>query len=188
MFFKRKNRSDISERELVVLAKKNIHYFEELYNRNFEIVFRFTFKRLGGNESLSADITQETFIKAMGALSRYEDRGYAFSTWLIRIAQNEINMYFRKNKKVQEIVINHEEIVPLAREIYDNHSFTEENYENLIKMLNDLPPDQADLLELRFFQNMPFKKIADIYDITEANAKMKIYRIIEKMRTLGSEL
>ena len=38
-----------------------------------------------------------------------------------------------------------------------------------------------DLIELRFFQEMSFKEIADIYSITEANAKMRVYRILEKL-------
>jgi RNA polymerase sigma-70 factor, ECF subfamily len=35
---------------------------------------------------------------------------------------------------------------------------------------------------LRFFQQLSFKEIAAIYGISEANAKMKIYRILEKMK------
>jgi RNA polymerase sigma-70 factor, ECF subfamily len=42
-----------------------------------------------------------------------------------------------------------------------------------------------DLIELRFFQQLSFKEIADIYGITEANAKMRIYRILEKMQQNG---
>jgi DNA-directed RNA polymerase specialized sigma24 family protein len=33
---------------------------------------------------------------------------------------------------------------------------------------------------------MSFRKIADIYDISEANAKMRVYRIIEKLRNIGA--
>ena len=47
--------------------------------------------------------------------------------------------------------------------------------------LNGLPQESIDLIELRFFQELSFKEIADIYSITEANAKMRIYRILEKM-------
>jgi RNA polymerase sigma-70 factor (ECF subfamily) len=57
-----------------------------------------------------------------------------------------------------------------------------ENQEKLIQCINNLEPDQMDLIELRFFQEMSFKEIADIYDISEANAKMRIYRLIEKIQ------
>jgi RNA polymerase sigma-70 factor (ECF subfamily) len=51
-----------------------------------------------------------------------------------------------------------------------------------VELLNTLKPEQLDLIELRFFQQLSFKEIADIYSITEANAKMRIYRILEKMQ------
>jgi RNA polymerase sigma-70 factor (ECF subfamily) len=35
---------------------------------------------------------------------------------------------------------------------------------------------------LRFFEKRPFKEVADILDITENNAKVKIYRLLQKMK------
>ena len=163
-----------------------MRYFEELYERNFEFVFRFLFKRLSGNEDLAGELAQKTFIKTMGAIGKYEDRGYAFSTWLIRIAQNEANMFYRSSKKIVLIELTEIEVRPLISEVYELSEFQDEHYELLIKLLNDLPDDQSDLIELRFLHEMSFKKIADIYNITEANAKMRVYRIIEKLRKIGA--
>jgi RNA polymerase sigma-70 factor (ECF subfamily) len=58
---------------------------------------------------------------------------------------------------------------------------TIEDQEKLMEQLNELPQENLDLIELRFFQELSFKEIAEIYSITEANAKMRIYRILEKM-------
>ena len=54
--------------------------------------------------------------------------------------------------------------------------------QRLVQKVNELAPDQVDLIELRYFQGISFKEIAEIYNITEANAKMKIYRILEKLK------
>ena len=56
-----------------------------------------------------------------------------------------------------------------------------EDQERLVTAINNLQQEQQDLIELRFFQEMSFKEIAEIYDITEANAKMRTYRILEKI-------
>jgi RNA polymerase sigma-70 factor (ECF subfamily) len=56
-----------------------------------------------------------------------------------------------------------------------------DDQEKLMEMINNLGQEQLDLIELRFFQELSFKEIAEIYSITEANAKMKVYRILEKM-------
>ena len=54
--------------------------------------------------------------------------------------------------------------------------------EKLIEMINELEQVQQDLIELRFFEGMSFKEIAAIYNITEATAKMRTYRILERIR------
>lgn len=183
--FRRKQLKSLDESELIRLAKKDTRHFEELYERNFEFVFRFLFKRLSGNEDLTNELTQKTFIKAIGAIKKYEDRGFAFSTWLIKIAQNEANMFFRSSKKTVLIEFSGAEVKPLLTEVYVSSEFKDEHFEKLIELLNDLPDEQSDLIELRFLHEISFKKIADIYNITEANAKMRVYRIIEKLRKIG---
>ena len=61
LFSFRKHKKNLSEAELIVLAKEDSHYFGELYDRYFERIFRFVFKRLGGNEEVAGDLTQQTF-------------------------------------------------------------------------------------------------------------------------------
>lgn len=174
--------AQLTESELISTAKESDKAFGELYRRNFDKIFRFVFKRLGGNESLSSDITQQTFIKAFAAINKYEDKGYAFSTWLIRIAQNEINQYFRKSKKVYTVEIEERHVIDFMDFMELGEADSEDKQEMLINILNNLKQEYLDLIELRFFQQKSFREIADIYAISEANAKMRIYRIIEKIK------
>ena len=53
--------------------------------------------------------------------------------------------------------------------------------EKLIEMLNGLEESHLDLIELRFFQQISFKEIAEIYSVSEATAKMRTYRILERI-------
>lgn len=178
---KRKNIKDLSDAQIVELAKKESHYFGALYDKYFEQIFRFVFKRLGGKEDEAGDITQQTFIKAMGNLSRYEDRGLPFSSWLYRIAQNEVSMFFRKQKKNYSVSIDENRIQDLATEANLNMYMSIDEQEKLIEMLNEMEEEHLDLIELRFFQELSFKEIAAIYSISEANAKMRTYRILERI-------
>lgn len=172
----------MTEKDLILRAQSDVRYFEFLYERNFDKVYRFVFKRLSGNEEICGELTQITFIKAMHALPKYEDRGYAFSSWLIRIAQNEINMFFRKLKKDYHVDVNENQLNQLSIELNSEDFFTIQQQEKLIDLLNSLPEDKLELIEMRFFNGMSFKEIAEVHQITEANAKMKIYRIIEKLK------
>jgi RNA polymerase sigma-70 factor (ECF subfamily) len=178
--FKR-NISDLTESELIQLAKKESRYFGVLYERYFEQIFRFVFKRLGGDEDLAGDITQQTFMKAMANIVKYEDRGLPFCSWLYRIAQNEVSMHFRTLKKNYTVAVDENRIKEVAAEASLSGYMTIEEQEKLIQLINELDEGQMELIELRFFQEMSFKEIAEIYNITEANAKMRTYRILEKI-------
>lgn len=179
--FKRK-RPIPDEREQIKMAQEDSRHFGPLYETYFEQVFRFIFKRVGGNEEAAGDLSQTTFIKAMANIGRYEDRGLPFSAWLYRIAQNEVNMFFRAQKKNYFVEIDERKVGSILEETTGESGFTQQELEQLIEIINNLEETQLDLLELRFFQEMSFKEIADIYSITEANAKMRLYRLLEKIK------
>jgi len=177
----RKKIKEISESEAIRLSKEDSKYFSVLYDQYFDQIFRFVFKRLGGLEAEAGDLTQVTFIKALANIDKYEDRGFPFSSWLYRIAQNEVSMYFRKESKNRTVPVDENRVKDLASEAQLTNYMSMDDQQLLIDIINDLDEDQMDLIELRFFQQLSFKKIAEIYNITEANAKMRIYRLLEKI-------
>ena len=177
----KKNSEKLTESELIALAKTDSKYFGVLYDIYFDQIFRFVFKRLGGKEHTAGDITQQTFIKAMANIQKYEDRGFPFSSWLYRIAQNEVSMFFRKEKKTHTVSIDENQLSDMASEAAIGQHMSQEEQEQLIEMMNELEEEQLDIIELRFFQGLSFKEIATIYSISEANAKMRTYRILERI-------
>ena len=176
-----RNIEKLADSEVIALAKKKSKYFGELYNRYFEQIYRFVYKRLGGMEHIAGDLTQQTFMKAMANLHKYEERGFPFSSWLYRIAQNEVAMYFRSQKKNVSVEINEQQLSSIVSELQNGQFMSLDEQETLVAILNSLKDEHLDIIELRFFQEMSFKEIADIYSITEASAKMRTYRILENI-------
>lgn len=134
----------------------------------------------------TGDICQTAMLKAMMNLPKYEDRGFPFSAWLYRIASNEVNLYFRKQKKNGFIEIKETHIVDLMSEVEIVNSNSIDKQEQLLLILESLKPKESELIEMRFFFKYSFKEIADFYNISEANAKMRLYRIIDKLKTKWS--
>ncbi len=170
--------------ELVERAKKNRNDFGALYEKYFEQIYLFIFKRVG-NESTAGDICQVTMFKAMMNIHKYEDRGYPFTTWLYRIASNEVNLHFRKVKKVAEVEIKETHVITLMDEMDFNNKKDVDSQEKLIAILNKLKPEQTEIIELRFFLGYSFKEIAEFYSTSEASAKMKLYRLLEKIKKMS---
>lgn len=187
MFQLRQHRKNLSESEVIELAKKDTFYFGQLYEQYFDRIFRFTYKRLGGNEEVAGDLTQQTFMKAMANIKQYEDRGLPFCSWLYRIAQNEVSMFFRSSKKTQTVDVDESKFKDLCSEANLDSYMSMDQQDMLVSLLNEMEQEQLDLIELRFFQGLSFKEIADIYSITEPNAKMRVYRILEKLNKKWNE-
>ena len=85
---------------MIVLLKRDLKYFEPLYNKYFESIFRFIYRKIG-DEAIVADVTSKVFFNAMKALPKYENRNVPFGAWLYRIASNESNKHFQTTKKQQ---------------------------------------------------------------------------------------
>lgn len=164
----------------VQAAQQNPAKFRVLYQRYHEPIFRFVFKRTV-DEVLAADLTSQVFLKAMQKIDKYVFKGVPFSAWLFRIASNEIAQHFRKQNKSRVVALEERTAHDLEDE-YEDKADLDININLLKSVIQDLKPDEVELLELRFFEKRPFKEVADILDITENNAKVKIYRLLQKMK------
>lgn len=118
---------------------------------------------------LAQDIVQDTFLKAMGAIrtNRYKEEG-ALGSWLMRIASNLCIDHFRRVEKMPtdlngdliEIYLPDSE---LNREEQIIKSEIEKCMQDLIE---NLPSDQKEVIILRHYCSMSFKKIAQITGVS----------------------
>jgi RNA polymerase sigma-70 factor (ECF subfamily) len=167
------------EEQMILAAKADPQSFAPLYERYFNDLFRFLFRRSGDRE-LTADLTQQTFLKALLALPRYQPRGLPFRAWLYRIALNELRMHWRKRKEVV-MDLGWKELHPLAEECGVQQQ--EEEMQLIVSGLERLKPDQAQLIELRFFDGLSFAEVGQVLGIGEDAAKMRTHRVLGTLRT-----
>ena len=170
---------------LVHRAKKNPAYFAPLYEKYFDQIFIFIFKKTR-NEELTGDLTSQVFLKAILNINKYEDRGYPFSSWLYMIASNEVNLHYRKIKKINEIEIQEKDVVHLLDEFKSMNTI--EHQEKLIDAMNKLSEKDTEIIDLRYFEKKSFKEIGEILQISHGAAKIKLYRSVEKLKTLFNKL
>jgi RNA polymerase sigma-70 factor (ECF subfamily) len=69
-------------------------------------------------------------------------------------------------------------------EEFTSDSHLEDLKSRLPAILQKLTVEELQVIELRFFEQRPFKEVADIIGITETYAKVKVYRILDKMKKL----
>ncbi len=167
------------EEKLILAAKENPSRFSALYERYYEQILKFVYQRVVTKED-AFDITQQVFLQAMLSLHKYELRGFPFSSWLYRIAINELNQVFRKNEKQRGVNLEEKHLQEIVEEM--NVVSDTEKESAVLNALTTLDEEDFRLIEMRFFEKRPFKEIGEILNITEPNTKMRLYRILDKLK------
>ncbi|MGZ4035941.1 MAG: RNA polymerase sigma factor [Bacteroidia bacterium] len=168
------------EQDLIKAAKKDASKFDTLYKKYYEQIFLFILKRVE-SEDTAADITSQVFLKALTNLSKYKEMGLPFSSWLFRIARNEVYDLYHQNKIEMVVSLESNGVWKIIKEIGEDEK---QDHTHLNLALEALADDEMELIELRFFEKRHFKEIAEILDITENNAKVKTYRILDKLKKI----
>ncbi len=174
------NTIKMEEKIQIESAKLDPKNFKVLYDKYFSRIFTFILSRVNDKDH-SSDLTSQVFLKALINIKNYKYRGLPFSAWLFRIAINECNQFFRATKKYRTIVLDGAFSEALMCEIVRKDS-NEDNHRKLGEIIKNLKMEEVQLLELRFYENKSFREIGYIMDVTENYAKVKLYRLLDKMK------
>lgn len=158
---------ELSDQELVqAFLNGDESCIETLINRHRAKVYTYILLTIK-NQSLAEDLFQETFIKVIQSLRRgkYRDNG-RFLSWVIRIAHNLIIDHYRKEKQLNTISNDDNEI-----DLFNSKTLADDNVEQLLvndqirkdirKLINELPQDQREVVLLRHFGELSFKEISE---------------------------
>ena len=175
------NEDMLNEQVLVESARKDPEQFKGLYNKYYERIYLFVWQRVDDKE-LAHDVTSQVFLKAMTNLHKYEFKGVPFASWLYRIAKSEVYTAFRKEQAKRTVNMDTAGLGAMVEDM------EEDKYGPYIEVLKEsvteLEEEDMQFVEMRFFEKRAFKEIADIFGITENNAKVKTYRILEKLKKI----
>lgn len=170
----------------------NNEAFDKLLKRHQEKIFNYIL-RIIKNEDVANDIFQETFVKAILTIKqgRYTENG-KFPAWISRIAHNLIIDYFRqeKSENVQSSDMNDVDILnrkELCEETIEDIMISDQIREDVKYLIKELPPLQREVLNMRYYQNLSFKEIADITGVSINTALGRMRYAILNLRRLAAE-
>lgn len=149
--------------------------FAELYRRYLTPVYRFIFRRVGGDIAAAEDLTSQVFLEALNSLSGYRERGQ-FAAWLFTIARRRLADRYRRPG------MNSLEDVPEALLGIADGLEQREDLQRLKQLLAALDDEKRELLQLRFSAGLSFADMAAVLGRKEAAVKMSFYRVLERLR------
>ena len=168
-----------NELDVIQRSKKDPKAFQPLYDAYFDQIFIFVHRRVG-DKDIAADLTSQTFLKALTKIDKYKDMGYPFSAWLYKIALNEVRYHYRKQSKTMEYYAD-DAVTYNIEEVFEE-TCNEELLERITESLHAFGDSAVRLIEMRFFEQKSFRDISFILGISEANAKMRTYRLLGKIK------
>ena len=165
---------NLSDNELVQLyINGNEESLAVLIHRHKRKIYSYIYI-ITRDKTLSEDVFQDTFFKVIQTLKRgqYNEEG-KFLPWLLRIAKNLIVDHFRRLKKMPTIpaIINEEgeetaifDLIPAADAGDENEQ--SEFKRDMRNLVNELPPEQREVVIMRTYYDMSFKEIAEFTNVS----------------------
>jgi RNA polymerase sigma-70 factor (ECF subfamily) len=155
---------------------------EVLVDRTYSAVYASVY-RLCGDSDLAADLTQETYQKAWGALKGFDGRSQLF-TWLYRIAYTTFLNHVRRPRRMTSLdepdAIDVQDERPGAEQLLSDA----EEATRLREAVMKLPEDLRFTVTAHFWGGLPVKEIASIEEITTVAIRKRLHKafgLIEAM-------
>jgi RNA polymerase sigma-70 factor (ECF subfamily) len=153
---------------------------EELYLIHFDRIYSYLHVSVG-NRHDAEDLTTQTFLKMLESIGRFRWQSAPFSAWLFRIAHNLAMDHFRANKRWQP-----EEDVPEpeADEVTSAETGALESIgrKSMLELIDDLSPEQQQVLTLKFVFNFANAEAATILGKTEGAIKSLQHRALVSLQ------
>ncbi|MCI5784121.1 MAG: sigma-70 family RNA polymerase sigma factor [Bacteroidales bacterium] len=166
--------------------------FDILLNRYRSKIFSYIF-HIVKNQDVADDIFQETFVKIIMTIKqgRYVETG-KFSAWVTRIARNLVIDYFRQEKSENLVSIDNDDVDLLNRRDLSDSTIEDNMVQTQIcndirRLIHSLPDSQRNVIEMRFYQNMSFKEIADATNVSINTALGRMRYALMHIRKLAKE-
>ena len=169
--------ASISDIALVtqVAVFHNKQAFDQLVRKYQSPVRRFFLNQTLGDEQLSDDLAQETFIKAYVGIRGFKGLS-SFGTWLYRIAYNEFYNHMRRHQEEHVDDISRLGDVSTADADAFDASMT---VQEALARLND---NERVAVTLFYIEDQPLKQVAKIMQLPEGSVKSLIFRAKGKMK------
>ena len=187
------NLKKLSDHELLnTYISGNEDSINVLLNRHRKRILDYIYMMVK-NRDVADDIFQETLIKVVRFVQegRYTENG-KFLSWVLRIAHNQVIDYFRQKKQRNNVSEGDAGYDILNNQKFSDHTVEEKFITNQIetdvrKLIDFLPPEQKEVVLMRYYMGLSFKEIAEQTDVSINTALGRMRYALINLRKLIDE-
>lgn len=152
-----------------------------LYKRYKKDLFSYFHNNIRDREK-SEDLVHVTFEKIIKYNKNFRAKS-TFKQWLFSIAKNALIDEYHKKKKHQTADLSHHQKDYSHSDHREKTMIKDEKTELLYKAISLLSPEKRALISMVKLNEMKYKEVAKMYDLTEANVKVKVFRIMQELKS-----
>ncbi|MEZ5337021.1 MAG: sigma-70 family RNA polymerase sigma factor [bacterium] len=187
-----------SDEELVMqLAAGDAAAFDQIFDRYHKQIYNFIRKQVSERENIE-DLVQEVFLRVFKSSKNF-DPSKKFSSWVYKIALNEVKRHWKKSAAKQTFSLNtpvgdegseseRQDFIEDFRDLPEN-VLERENFSETLKVLIDrLPEKQRTVVILKIYHELTFEEIAEICECPLSTVLSRMRYAVNKLRRwLGVE-
>lgn len=192
----------MTDEELMArVAQEDLASFNVVFNRYYKQIFNFIKKNIQDYRE-SEDITQEVFLRIYKSARRF-DPERKFSSWIYKIAFNEIKRHYSKTASKRTSSINEPldpssggaergDLIEFTGPGPELSAETEKQTQAIKNLIGTLPEKQRTVVILKVYQELTFEEISQILDCPLSTVLSRMRYAVKKlqmaMETDGEEI
>lgn len=160
--------------------KETVNYGFNLLMEKYQEKVYWVIRRMVIDHDSSNDIAQEAFVKVWKNIDSFKGDAKLY-TWIYRIATNEALNYLRKKKRRFFLPIGDVEH-ELTSSLEADHFYSGDEIQlKLQKALLKLPEKQRLVFNMKYFEEMKFKDIAEVLEVSVGSLKAQYHHAVKKI-------
>lgn len=161
------------------LRDRDPEAWAKVYEECFPKIYRYVAARVR-DRTEAEDLAERVFLKALEASPSFKWKGAPISSWLFRIARNQVIDYRRTDKSGRGLPLDD----TLASDAVSPEAWAERNWEirRVIEAVGQLTPAQRDVIELRFAGELSTAEVAEILGKTQGAVKVLQHSALAALR------
>ncbi|MCX6702314.1 MAG: sigma-70 family RNA polymerase sigma factor [Candidatus Wolfebacteria bacterium] len=160
--------------------------FGLLYDHYQPQIYRFVYLKVSHREE-AEDLTHQVFLNSWKRLGNYRHQGFPFSSWLYRIARNEIIDFYRTRKNrayIEETADTEIGMEPLINSEIAEILDTTFEVELVKQAISKLRSTEQDVIIMRFVEDLSPREVADAIGRTPEAIRLIQHRAIKNLRKI----
>jgi RNA polymerase sigma factor (sigma-70 family) len=171
-----------TEAEIVKGCVRNDRTFQEiLYRRHYAAMMQMCLRYANNDRERALEMLNDGFLRVFKKIDTFEFKG-SLEGWIRRLVFHAISDYFKANKQYLEAVVFEE----LENETVQNGSLNSLYFDDILKIVETLPPATRSVFKLYAIDGYNHAEIAEQLNISVGTSKWHLSTAREKLKTMIS--